>query len=49
MLLSMGMKKKGNHSHFKQDFVFLGILFCGSCPAYKLWIIFLKLTSEKSH
>lgn len=38
MLLSMEMKKKDNHSHFKRSFVFLGILFCGSIPAYKLWI-----------
>lgn len=38
MLLSTGMKKMENHSHVKQGFVFLGIIFCGSCPAYKVLI-----------
>lgn len=42
MLPSAGMKKMENHSHVKQGFVFLGIIFCGSCPAYKvlIWGIF---------
>lgn len=46
----MEMKKKGNWPHFQQGFVFLGILSCSSCPAYKLWIsLFFKVTSEKFH
>lgn len=46
MLLSMEIKKKDNHSHFKQSFVFLGILFCGSFPAYKLWIFIYFLMGK---
>lgn len=50
MPLSMEMKKKDNWSHFQQGFVFPGILFYSTSPAYKLWIsLFFKLTSEKSH
>lgn len=48
MPLSMEMKKKDNWSHFQQGFVFPGILFYSTSPAYKLRIsLFFKLTSEK--